>query len=705
MSSQKLIQRADGQYIHRSYFGLPINGTSLHSIILHQPRSFWQFVPLIIACVLMVWGMLMLTSILPTAHAAVSNDPAQQDDGILALYVLAFDDNPDNLLSLTTYYTPTITSIVSATANSTNKIAVVLVDLDSYGDTHLLVIQGGETERIDDLPFGPANEVRTDPTREEGDMADGELLGNFIKWSRENHGRTNVTFSFVGHGAPLVPNPTSVPVAETGLAGDLEESMPSTPIFIQPLPPRWAAHSSNYTDFHGGNLLSIDALAQALKIGTDEGQEPLDVLDLIHCFSASIEELYTLYPYAHMIAAAPNYTYAKPDMLGVALDGLEEGASASQMAESLVETYHNALPDEGHPRLLLSLDSQKIAPIKEAWDETALHLKTAFDEDYATTRERLKSAYSESAKYDTTLCEEEQGWELDPPDALSDMADFAQRLGMQFEAGSDVRQWSETASQLVEEAIQSRHVVTGTPWFAQPLTDTLSAATQTITTSTPENLAVWSFDGSGISMFTDLDPRRDDTGSPIFSWQSRWYTSGNTFGPEYTPYKFLTDSATGVSWADILDYYWADEEDWPYSTNIDCAPSFLSSRGAGELKVQPLAAENTILVTETVTFTATIETVDAATNPVVSFQVTQDENVLFSAHTVAGYLEAGSQQVVEARASWTPFNAGTYELTITVDVDDRFMESNETDNIQRQTIRASDSITEANYLYLPTIMR
>jgi len=47
MSSQKLIQRADGQYIHRSYFGLPINGTSLHSIILHQPRSFWQFVPLI----------------------------------------------------------------------------------------------------------------------------------------------------------------------------------------------------------------------------------------------------------------------------------------------------------------------------------------------------------------------------------------------------------------------------------------------------------------------------------------------------------------------------------------------------------------------------------------------------------------------------------------------------------------------------------
>jgi len=56
----------------------------------------------------------------------VSNDPAQQDDGILALYVLAFDDNPDNLLSLTTYYTPTITSIVSATANSTNKIAVVL---------------------------------------------------------------------------------------------------------------------------------------------------------------------------------------------------------------------------------------------------------------------------------------------------------------------------------------------------------------------------------------------------------------------------------------------------------------------------------------------------------------------------------------------------------------------------------------------------
>ena len=674
-------------------------------------RVMWAALALMIPLALGASILVIGRQTAPNVYAAQTMEETE----LLAIYALAFDSDPDSMSSLATYYTPTIAAITAAITNTPGKVAVVLADLDDYEDTHVLVIRNGiETKKlsVDSLDLGLERQEK------EWDMADGEHLGKFILWARQTYTSPKTIFSFVGHGAPLVP--LYEDITETGEGPGEDEGIPQgeltpipiptptpTPLPISPLPPRWAAHS-NFTDHHSGSLLSIDALAQALEIGTQAGENRLTVLDLIHCFSASIEELYALSPYTEMIAGAPNYTYSKPDMLGLALDTLKIEWDAPQMANTLVETYHETLPSEGHPRLLLSIDSEKIESIKVAWDETASHLNSAFDADYEMARKHIGVAYNQSEKYDTTLCTEAQDWQLAPPDALSDMADFAQRLAAQFGTESEVGISANKTNENIRDAIQSRKVVTGTPWFAEPMTTTLSVADINIpAASLTDPLPVWSLEGQGISIFTDFAPMNDDN-PRMFSWQAAWYTRTSYIERTdttvaITPYKFLAESKTGVTWADVFHRYWADAQ--PISlpnTNIDCAPSFLSSRGSGDLAVQTMDGSRFILSSAPITFTANISSAGEATNPLVSFHVLKNDQEIFSSYTTARYMEANSQQTIQANAAWTPPSTGEFELVVAVDVDDRFIENDETDNIRRQTLHAFDEIS---ILYLPTIMR
>jgi hypothetical protein len=46
----------------------------------------------------------------------------------------------------------------------------------------------------------------------------------------------------------------------------------------------------------------------------------------------------------------------------------------------------------------------------------------------------------------------------------------------------------------------------------------------------------------------------------VISWQSHWYTAGNSAGDNPHPFTFLQGAAQGVSWADVLRQFWQDRE-------------------------------------------------------------------------------------------------------------------------------------------------
>jgi hypothetical protein len=597
---------------------------------------------------------------------AAGQAPMAAPPKLLAIYALAFDNDPNGAMNLTPYYTPTLQGIISATVNMTDKTVLILVDRDGYNDSQLLIVQNGVAIPVQGLPvYDSAQQtVRLEPGLREVNMADGKVLGALIAYARQVAPAETTLFSFIGHGAPLAPEFEATDVE--GPAHTPTPPVSPTPApAIEPLPPRWAAHAG-LTDFHAASLLSIYDLAEALRIGTQNGQNPLAVLDLLHCFSASIEELYEVHPYVTMIAAAPNYAYSQPDMLGKALTALQPAMSPNQLVQSLVQSYDNVLPVEGHPRLLVAVESQKLSAIKAAWDQAAYHLYQALVSDPPGVRAKIDQAYTASAKYDTTLCDE-QDWQLQPPDALSDMADFADQLGAQFEAASPIRTWALSVTQQISAAIVLRTAHNGAPWFVQ---------------SSPP--PTWTFAAPGIALFTDFSPVVKNS-TPNFSWQARWYTDTATSGNPH-PYAFVRGGPAGITWADVFRRYWAGK----VLSTTNCLPSFLQGRGPGELAVRrlhvrPVGNPLRLRAGQPISFSAQIQTGPAATNPLVRFQVDQGETAVFADVVGAGYLAAQTQKTVHSQRLWRPTQSGLYTLTVALDIDDRFTEENELDNTQQIT--------------------
>lgn len=601
------------------------------------------------------------------------------DIALLAIYALAFDNEPGSPAALTAYYTPTVRSIISATATAPDRVAVILADLDGYGDTHVLLVQNGVAVRVDGLPdaLSLTDPVALEPALIEYDMADGWYLGNFIRWARQLYPTEQTLFSFVGHGAPLTPQ--LQPLTDGAPQAQPTATPPATPepaVDLGPLPPRWGAHS-DLTDHHSASLLSVRSLAQALSIGTQAGAAPLTVVDLLHCFSATIEELYEIHPYAKTLIAAPNYTYAQPTMLGEMLSALDPADVPSQIAKTLVTGYDALLPIEEHPRLFVAVDADKIAPIKSAWDQTATALMTQWTTDESATRAHLLAAYQASAKYDTTICQP-QDWHLAPPDALSDMAEFAGHLGNEFGAQSLVGTWALSTTTAISNAIITRLRHDGVPWFADG-----------------ETAQEWRFTGAGIALFTDFAPEIID-GQPRYSWQAAWYTKTASAGNPY-PYAFIRPAAEGtMTWADLTHRFWTET----ITSTSGCIQGFVHGRGIGELAVVALAPP-TVTIDGSLHFSATIASAQAATNPLVRFRVYDNSEPLYEVVIGSGYLDAGAQVSVQQKTAWHPNHAGLYTLEAAIDIDNRYIEANEADNVLRITV----PITVSNRIYLPVVKR
>jgi hypothetical protein len=392
-------------------------------------------------------------------------------DDLLAIYALAYDNPPTSTKNLSLYYDATIQALAAGSVGAEGKTAVVLADLDDEGDTHILLIHNGTVQTINGLPDENGN---LNQAISEYNMADGAMLGGFLQWARQQYPADKTIFSFIGHGAPLAPDT------------DLSQ------VFTNTAPTGGSSHSpthvganTEFTDYHSQSIISPYALAFALDAATNGGQDPIDVLDLVHCFALSVEEAHELAPYARTMTGTPHYAYFDPLMPGQMLQTITSTLSVHNLADTIIQTYNEVLPPVLHPRILVALDSGDVTAVKDAWDRTAYYLLQSYQQAPALTQSRITNAYLHSAKYDTSYCE--VNWDLSAPDALSDMASFAAQLVVEFGAGSEVGMWADVTKQRVEAAVINKYILNGQPWFDQE-----------------PPYASWNFTGAGLALYTDF---------------------------------------------------------------------------------------------------------------------------------------------------------------------------------------------------------
>ncbi|MEZ4707558.1 MAG: hypothetical protein R3A44_10145 [Caldilineaceae bacterium] len=603
--------------------------------------------------------------------------PAENtQDRVLAIYALGLDNRTSSPGNLSAYYASTIRAIMNATRGQPKKIAVILADRDEWNDTRILVIRNGRHRFIPASQW-PA-ELRQPPEYpEEFDMTDGERIGHFIRWARDNYAASKTYFAYVAHGLPLSP--------DTDISKIFTDTLPAQAASIDvsglPTVPTHKYQHPDFSDFRPElALISPHELALALQIGSKNGKDPLTVVDVTHCFAASIEEFYELSKprdtefYAHALIGSPNYAYFAPELVGSALGAAEPTQTYQEMATDILNAYDNVFKAADgqngtghavdHPRLIIAVESSKVEPIKTAVDELADGLVRNFD------RQKILNAYRDSAKYDTSYCYP-QDWMLEAnserPDALSDLADFAAKLAVEYAGAPEIVEKAQAVARSIVEDKAVFHSIRadGYPWFADVQL---------------EGDEPWKFPGAGLSIYTDFVGQKKD-GVSYLSWHADWYTT-TVSADNPNPFEFLRSETNHVTWNDVFHLFWPEGS----FESQACLPIFPPLLRRGELSVKdivfPAEREVEFVLSEDspTRISAAIGTGTVAEAALISFTVTYNGpnqqiagKTVFSDTVNASYMVTGTH-MIEATKLFTPADPGNYTLHVIVDPDNRFQE-------------------------------
>lgn len=466
---------------------------------------------------------------------------------LAAIYMLALDGIPGSPHNLANYYNDIQMAIQQATINATTKIAIILVDQDGIDDTRILVIQNGQITQVNGLPNPDLNN-QLDTNLKEYNMTDHFQLGSFLVWARSTYPTTKTTLSYIGQGTGLAP--------KTNMAAFFPSSYDKPVVFPTDV--------DAFSDFHTGPsggfaVLSPYDLAEALRIGTYNGANPIDLLNIAHPFAMTIEEVYELAnpngpaPYAQVITGSPNYAYFSPKIIEATLANWSVEQTPAQLADVVLQATQTILyqadlmdndPDVEHPYILTAVQASAIPPIKQAIDQLSALLINRFQIDRTDTYNRIISALSMSDKYDTTYAQP-QDFDLNTHDGLSDLGQFADALAQSFaDIDGEISDVASQISDLVDQAVLETSSRSGQPWFAVVANGGL--------------IPTWAFHGQGLALYTDILGYAVD-GIPCLGFQSRWYKALETDDNPY-PYAFVVHSQTSpTTWADVLAIFWEEE--------------------------------------------------------------------------------------------------------------------------------------------------
>lgn len=513
------------------------------------------------------FGYLLLGLLLvPTSRAlaAANQHPTQPSTNtLLAIYFLALDSD------LAIYEQTLLNHIQAGTQERYDRMALVVIDGNGAHDTRVELIRAGERSPLGGLP-NQQGIVHAD--LDEYDMADGATLGGLLQWARQSYPATQTVVTFVGHGLPAAPVAEVErlwPRQAVGRAGNAD----GTNI---PLPTKYWAHP-NYTDNHPKRtIISPKQLGIALAQGTNDGANPISVLDLVHCFGATIEELYEVAPYVLATIGSPSYAYLNPTALQQSLQELPTDLGAVDLAKQLA-TYHQ-ITEPNHPTIITTVDNRHLQMLRHAWDQVAVALLQRLQQD-PTTRERLTAAWRQAGKYDAPLCDDE--WRIDETDYLADMGSFARALQVAFPDEPIATAAQQVLAELSAAATPLLHA--DHPWMR------------------PDQF--WDFNNTyaGIALYGNLIPLQQN-GQAYLSFQGHFYTSTEP------PYRFLqrTDG-NDITWADLFTTFWQGQS----VQTVACLPALRITSGSQADLGLMLQMPMTVTIQEQLAYTISVHNIGA----------------------------------------------------------------------------------------------
>ncbi len=648
-------------------------------------------------------GKITATEDQSSGRIAITYYPSEQIDLVHAS-ALAFDNPMYGGGNLAPQIRETVKGIKSASEAKENVLSVVLADSYGENNSQIFFVQNGAIIQAESLFAGLPNSAGLiDSSLTEYDMGNGDVLGGFLKWTNDFSQNQRLSFSYYGHGSAIMPNieseVDSIPVDDANdenTAGSGPIAMPSwvavqpswvavqpSWVAVQPswvaVQPSWVAVQPSWvavqptwtiaedhfaTDSHPLSLISVKDIARAVQVGSNHGEKPLAVLDLVHCFSLSVEQVHELAPYAESIVGSANYHFFDSRMPGNALADLTPTASSLDMADEIMQSYDQTLPETGYPRTMAVIDGNEVQDIKTYWDQASAEIMNAFEQDHSGTRSKLQAAYQQSTKYDSTSCD--NNFALKSPDALVDFYEFAAQLETQFPDNLALMQAANLTSSQIDAAIYSTVNNSGNPWFGTSVDDH------------------WNFSGKGLSIFADMQGMVDPNSQSVaLSWQTAFYNRLPT-DLHPTPFDFLQSENDGKTWADVIEKTWAGYEVYPQSCLVTIPPDHdsveVAIRSIGS-KAAPRGDR---------WLKADIQTDAQLGNLIVLFEVVHGNEVVYSEMVYTGWLDAGEHTVMSARTMSSSMLKGAKEsgltLRVTIDPFDYLIEKSKEDNHMAQNI-------------------
>ncbi len=600
---------------------------------------------------------LLLSFVVGSRHVTSAAEPT-----LLYMGVLAFDNRPNSAGNLEPHYPDTLQRLVQASAEQPNKTAVLLVDLHSQPD-HLVVINDG-TIVATHHAIPQVNGTLSPATDYEYNVTAGQLLGGFIKWARTTYPSDKTIFSFIGHGTFALPSVGLDAVYDP----DSTLSPEPDPLYPQPLALPFSVWGNpDFTDttpdLEGGSprLLAPQALREALLIGTDDGQYPIDVTDLVHCFSASVEAFYEISDLTAAITGSANYAYASTDTPAQLLRSVrlvdEQGdpMTATALAADLITAYDaglaNADGNDGdmmsveHPRTLVAVDASRMGALKVAIDDLAHDILREFTFDPQMTAAQLHSVKAAAAQHYDMSCDGD--WRLDKHDALVDVGAWGQAIGNHFPFAPHIGVAGWVVAAAASDAVVAYLSADGQATFAT------------------NN---WQFnrsDAVGLSLFADFVGTPAANEVTQLSWQVGYYHDDGT-----QPLRFLQGETT---WARVVQRYWQERIDQEGVTveMQACLPDYPPQTQAVELIAESIVLENSVEIIGRVGADRTV------LNPLVRFTILDVDNTpVYSTTVAAGQLVTGTNEV---SVTWQPTIA-TFSIEMHVDPDQALLEQRRDDN-------------------------
>lgn len=279
--------------------------------------------------------------------------------------------------------------------------------------------------------------------------------------------------------------------------------------------------------------MSTWGLGQALASAVKDGVRRPAVIHFNNCLNMSVEVLHTAAPYADYATGYANYNFftcgeAYPEVFKkLRRAGV---ASAEQVARWFAAANGALLHSlRNHPTVGATIALARLTGVCDALNALAKELTDALRSAGGdAVREHIKTAVRAAQQYDT-----EQGFELEVPDQITDLADFAFCLQRQFAAGS-IHDKARTLQQALVDVWQYGDY--DRPWV--------------------DEQQIWDFRNRriGISIFMP-----DPTIEGLWDWRSPFYMK-NHLEADKAPSQpdvidFLTDSSGRCPWVKFLVEY------------------------------------------------------------------------------------------------------------------------------------------------------